>query len=439
MRDKKSVAVIGGGVSGLVAAWRLLRSGFRVTVFEKSEVLGGLARCVKFSDTPLEVYYHHFFPSDSHIIRLFEEIGITDGQIAWNPSKMGYLSNGNIYDFSTPFSLFFFRPLSFWDKLRFCRATFDLIKKVKKAEDIENVTAQEWISANMGDAVFEVIWKPLLLQKFGQAFDKVTMAWLWNKMVLRSQAHRDYFREEKLGYLKGSLEVLFERLKIKITESGGQIRPGRAVSRVNKKENGFTVVSHGLSEEYDYVFSSISPDKLDCIADFPMDFRGRLDSFAQLAVICAIVVLKRQLTDYYWLNIGDNTFPFGLAVEHTNLCDPRDYGCKHVVYLSKYIHAQDKLFSTPDKEIEELFLGNLKRINKDFDLNWVEKLMVFRDTSAQPLITRGYSRLKPGYETPWPGFWWVGANHIYPQDRGLNHAIMTAEEAVNRFLKTHVS
>ena len=36
------VAVLGGGISGLVSAYRLLQKGSRVTLFEASDELGGL-------------------------------------------------------------------------------------------------------------------------------------------------------------------------------------------------------------------------------------------------------------------------------------------------------------------------------------------------------------------------------------------------------------
>ena len=37
----KSIAVVGGGLTGLTAAWRLHRAGHRVTVFEKAAEVGG--------------------------------------------------------------------------------------------------------------------------------------------------------------------------------------------------------------------------------------------------------------------------------------------------------------------------------------------------------------------------------------------------------------
>ena len=43
----KKVAVIGGGITGLSAAWELLRAGCDVAVFESAPRTGGVIRTVK--------------------------------------------------------------------------------------------------------------------------------------------------------------------------------------------------------------------------------------------------------------------------------------------------------------------------------------------------------------------------------------------------------
>lgn len=42
MRASMNVAVVGGGAAGLIACRELLREGHKVTVFEKSDTLGGV-------------------------------------------------------------------------------------------------------------------------------------------------------------------------------------------------------------------------------------------------------------------------------------------------------------------------------------------------------------------------------------------------------------
>ncbi|HEX9024136.1 MAG TPA: FAD-dependent oxidoreductase [Geobacteraceae bacterium] len=62
-RDKR-IAVLGGGFAGLCAAWDLLKKGFRVTVMERGEHLGG----------PLREYPEHILPPD--VVR--EEIALLE-------------------------------------------------------------------------------------------------------------------------------------------------------------------------------------------------------------------------------------------------------------------------------------------------------------------------------------------------------------------------
>src|ERR1700722_647913 len=48
---KSTVLVLGGGVAGLSAAHELAERGFKVTVIEATEILGGKARSVRVSGT----------------------------------------------------------------------------------------------------------------------------------------------------------------------------------------------------------------------------------------------------------------------------------------------------------------------------------------------------------------------------------------------------
>ncbi|KAF8015943.1 hypothetical protein BT93_H1477 [Corymbia citriodora subsp. variegata] len=52
--------VIGGGVSGLVAAYEVARGGARVVVYEKEDYLGGHARTVSFDDVDLDLGFMVF-------------------------------------------------------------------------------------------------------------------------------------------------------------------------------------------------------------------------------------------------------------------------------------------------------------------------------------------------------------------------------------------
>ena len=58
--SRVDVAVIGGGVAGLTAALRLAGRGYRVTLLEKSETLGGNLSSTRIGDRCFDVYPHMF-------------------------------------------------------------------------------------------------------------------------------------------------------------------------------------------------------------------------------------------------------------------------------------------------------------------------------------------------------------------------------------------
>ena len=66
------VAVIGAGVTGLVAAHRLSQAGHVCDVYERWPGLGGQAATLDVGGGHLlERYYHHLFTSDRHIAELY--------------------------------------------------------------------------------------------------------------------------------------------------------------------------------------------------------------------------------------------------------------------------------------------------------------------------------------------------------------------------------
>ena len=62
------VAVLGAGVTGLVAAYRLGQRGHACDVYERWPGLGGQAATLEIDGgVRLERYYHHLFTTDVHI------------------------------------------------------------------------------------------------------------------------------------------------------------------------------------------------------------------------------------------------------------------------------------------------------------------------------------------------------------------------------------
>jgi protoporphyrinogen oxidase len=135
------------------------------------------------------------------------------------------------------------------------------------------------------------------------------------------------------------------------------------------------------------------------------------------------MILKKSLSHIYWMNIIDSSAPFLAAIEHTNLIDSSIYGGKHILYLSNYLSKDSSLYRASTDELLAVYLPHLKRINPEFDPNWIDSYHRFSDDAGQPTVTTNYSQQIPGHRTPIAGLYLANTTQIYPEDRGLNYSI----------------
>jgi protoporphyrinogen oxidase len=113
------VAIIGGGITGLTAAYELSKAGHAVSIFEKESYLGGLAYGYKQKgwDWSLEYAYHHLFTSDDAILSLAIELGLSSSLITKRPVTAS-LYDGKMYQLDSVSSLLSFPGLPFIDRVR---------------------------------------------------------------------------------------------------------------------------------------------------------------------------------------------------------------------------------------------------------------------------------------------------------------------------------
>jgi protoporphyrinogen oxidase len=434
MAEARSCAVVGAGLTGLVAAYRLAQAGRRVAVFERYPEAGGLVATFEVGGERLESFYHHLFTSDTDYVALARELAL-DREIEWLPSRMGIYSAGRLWDFGTPASLLAFKPLPWVDKLRFAFSTLRLQRSTDQSA-FEGVTARDWIFAHAGRRVWETVWGPLLAQKFADAADQVSMVWLWGKVRLRGRSRSRSGMGERLGYMRGSFGRLVDVLVDRLRAAGVRLALAEPVKRVRRDAGGLTVSSRSGESRFDTVLFTASPQELLRVAGelFPDGTRDALGALASTAALCVVLELDRPLTPYYWLNIADAEFPFGGVIEHTNYVAAERYGGRHVLYVSKYVFDEHPLWRARDEEVWRAYLPFLARLNPSFDERWVLARHHFRAAYAQPVIPRNYSSVVPPFATPLPGLYHACMAQIYPEDRGQNYAIRSGNRAAEALL-----
>jgi protoporphyrinogen oxidase len=417
-----SVGILGGGALGLSAAYRLVKAGVRVTVLEKDNVVGGLAASFPVGGSHLEKYYHHLFRSDRTITALVDELGL-GSKLVWKKAPTSSLVNGQRHTMDAT-HLLTFAPLPPLDRLRLVLGMAYLKFLQRDYRGLEDETAAEWINRWMGRRAYEIVWKPLFVQKFGDMAEQVAMPWFWSRIFCRSLS---------LGYLRGGFHQLYATLDERIRAMDGEVRTGQVVESIESSGNRVAVVANGEELHFDRVICTLPTRLFMKVArGLPDDYRQQYDWGGYNGAHCVILALDRPLTDVYWLSIHDPGYPFLVLVEHTNYMPAEDYGSQHLVYLGNYVPPTDRRFSMSQDELLEWYLPYLVRFNSRFDRAWVKDAWVFGAPFAQPIVTVDYHQHIPSNETPLPGVFLANMFQVYPQDRGQNYSIAMAHRVADQ-------
>ncbi|MDF1863798.1 MAG: FAD-dependent oxidoreductase [Saprospiraceae bacterium] len=423
----RSITIVGGGITGLSAAYIAAKSGRKVRVIEAKEQFGGLLNTFPIGGNRLEFFYHHFFTHDVELLWLLRELKLED-QIIWDNTQMGIYRNKKIYSFNSPTDLLKFKPISFFGKIRFGLTSF-FLGKFADWQIKEGISALDWFYKYAGKSVTDSIWKPLLDIKFGPYANEVPLSWMIGRLRQRMNSRKK--GAEQLGYLDGSLQILLEALLKELKDLGVELISGAPVFELiieNQTLNGI-ITEKGIFKNGDFLFTIPTVFLTKLLEKEAPKYAQKLNQIEYFGAVCTILEMKKPLSDYYWLNIADSGFPFGGVIEHTNLINAKNYNHSHIAYLSRYFASTEPIYDMTNEEISELMVEKIKIIFPDFDFHDLIKIHVFRTNTAATVCDKFFSKKIPKCKSPIRNLFLSNMAHVYPDERSANNSIRIAAEA----------
>jgi len=432
------IAVVGGGIAGLAAAYRLQTHGHEVQVFEASEDLGGLAAVYETAGDPIEKFYHHLSKSEETIVDLAEELGLGD-RVEWIYGNDGYYVDGVVHPLNTIWEIAAYPHMSLYDKFRLGMLTMEVdvrggvpaFDTYDDLEAFEDVPIREFLLEHATRGVYENFFEPLLDAKFGERKTDVSAAWLLGRIKFRGE--RDLLRGEQLGYFDGSFAVLLDALVESVgrenISTGARVRDLETVDGAVSTLAVETDDGEGVHDVDDVIVAAM-PNVLEALSGYPcqIDFQG---------AVCGVLTMDESLLDEtYWLNIADEA-PFGALIEHTNFVPPERYGGQHLLYVASYVQSrEDDLWQLSDDDLEARWLGGIEDLFPGFDRSSVESFRIGRNPRAAPVYERGYLDLVVPYDLSdevAEGLYYAGmASRAQYPERSLNGGIVAGYACADR-------
>jgi len=212
MMTKINVGIIGGGLSGLIAAYELqkqLKTDINVTVFEKEPQLGGRIFSKEFQNCPIELGAQ-FFVHGGEVHNLIKSFNLESKMIPLRKNFISFYHNEQIV------------PREDITKIDLFKSNLAIQEKQKLFEDIKNITFaqelivpsfEEWYRKNIGDYLLP-FWNRMLMCIGVRDISSING---YFGLILISV----FFGE---NYLLGTgLNQLIDELSKSIISSGGEI------------------------------------------------------------------------------------------------------------------------------------------------------------------------------------------------------------------------
>ena len=408
---RPSVAIVGGGILGMTAAYRLAQAGVQVSLYERSRDLGGLVGSFDFDGRPVDRFYHVILPTDDRVIGLANELGLGD-RFRFRPTKVGFYDDARLFSMTSPKEFLTFPILSPLERVRL--GAFVARCQLKKDHaDLDEEPLLDWLTRLCGRGVVEKLWKPLLDSKFDGQYDDLPATYIWAR-TRRMGTTRDKSGREVMGWLEGGYQTLIDALERKIRELGGEVHAATAVERITST-NGAAggLVVDGRFRPFDFVLCTLAPPMARQLLDEDLLAQAPADHCRYLGVVCLLLRTSRSVSPYYHLNITDRRVPLTTVVETTHVVDPEQVGGS-LVYVSKYVDPSHPDQQRPLDELERDYHGYARTIFPDLRDDEIISSKVQRARVTEPVhLLGGATRLPEMFSVPRLAL--ASTAHVYPE------------------------
>jgi protoporphyrinogen oxidase len=428
--SRPAVGIVGGGILGLTAAYRLLQQGVHVTLFERSNDLGGLVGSFDFDGYPTDRFYHVILPTDDRVRSLAGDVGLGD-DFQFRPTLTGFYDDERLFSMSTLREFATFPLLAPQDRVRL--ALFVMrCQRTKNGDSLDDVPLLDWLRRTCGKRTVERLWAPLLDSKFDGRYDDMPATYLWARTKRMSKT-RDSAGRELMGWLNGGYQRLVDALAANIRELGGVIHSGVAVSAIAGSSRGIDgIVVDGSVQPFDHVLCTLLPPQAQKL--LPEDVSALVpDHCRYLGVICVIARVDHSVSPYYTLNITDRRVPLTTVVETTHVVDP-EFAGGHLLYAAKYVDPSHDDLARPVADVERDYLAHTARIFPSLESSAIQAVSVQRARMVEPVHTLGGRQRIPDM-FPVRGLALASTAHVYPEVVNGQAVIGVADRAVAGLLE----
>jgi oxygen-dependent protoporphyrinogen oxidase len=255
------VVIVGGGISGLTAAWTLSQSpnAPRITVLESSSRLGGKIQTTSFAGLPVDNAADAFLSTVPAAKALCSQLGLTDQLTPPDASNAWIWSRGKLRPFplgtmlGVPSNVF--RLANVISVPGMARTLLDLVLPRSVGRRGHDPSIGNLIRKRLGNEVADRLIDPLIGGINAGSIDDLSIRSAAPQVQALSDAHRSLFwatqqkvpknKNKPSVFLapKGGMQTLVDTLTARLRDNGVELRTNQEVKQLTRSEAQWTLVT----------------------------------------------------------------------------------------------------------------------------------------------------------------------------------------------------
>ncbi len=380
MSGKQRVVILGAGPAGMTAAWRLSELGFPVTVLERDDAVGGMARTINVGNYAVDFGPHTFHVRETEesrrVLASIKKFFGPDPLVLTRGTRV--LLRGKEY----VYPLEMMQVLKGVSPFLSARIVFDYLVATLKstfAPAKKEDSFEEWGVRNLGRTLYDLcfgiyserVWGLPTSQISSKQAQRVAKLNLKNIILRTLGINADpatYFT--KYMYPRQGISLLYEGMAAEVRGAGNVIklnapavrleRQGEQVARVIYREDG-----QDKSIDCDILLSTLPLPALVSMMTpaLPAPVISHAAKLRYRSLKLIYIVLKRaQMTDYHWVYLLDEQFRVNRLSEQKNVSPDMVPPDSTVLCIELSLWKDEPLWQASDEEVFQLALRDLMKM-----------------------------------------------------------------------------
>jgi protoporphyrinogen oxidase len=446
LRAGDEVVVCGAGPAGLTAAYLLAKQGYRVTVLEQDDMVGGISRTARYKGFRFDIGGHRFFTKYAPVQALWEEILGEEFLEVPRLSRIHY--DGKYFNYP----LKPFNALRGLGPINAVRIVWSYLQSHLYPHPVEE-TFEQWVTNRFGQRLYQIFFKTYTEKVWGIPCTEIRAEWAAQRIqglslaraILQSTSLTrrpteiktliDSFRYPRLG--PGQM---WESCRDRIREMGGVVHMEHRVTGLDV-ENGRVRAVHAETAAgerrfpADHVISTL-PIRGLVRSLRPAPPSDVLEAAAGLRyrdfLVVALVLDQTDIFPDNWIYIHTPGVKVGRVQNFNNWSEAMvPVPGKTCLGLEYFCFEGDGLWTADDQELIDLASRELRELGLAPGAN-VEDGAVVRMPKAYPIYDADYRRHLDhirDYVDPIANLHLVGRNGMHKYNN-QDHSMLTALFAV---------